>query len=139
MESLFAKPGVFLAYQAQAPFASGIAIKKTGSAENLPKPGPPQKVTEHNKHVFIRAAVKNWRKPLTELAQEITPNISVSTFRRVLATEGYHRCVARKVPYLTKQQKANCLHWACLYKGFKHSNWKKVIWSDESYIHLDNK
>lgn len=54
----------------------------------------------------------------------------------MLAEEGYHRRVARKVPYLTKAHKKNRMQWACQYKTFTDKDWAKVIWSDKCYIYL---
>lgn len=62
--------------------------------------------------------------------------ISDATVRNVLKAKGYHRRVARKVPYLTKKHKQARMSWAHMYGGFTRRNWDRVIWSDECYIYL---
>ncbi|KAF4620782.1 hypothetical protein D9613_000081 [Agrocybe pediades] len=107
-----------------------------GNTENLPRSGRPSKVNDRMRRCIVQTARKNRRMPLTEVAKNIPANISISTIRRVLAKEGYHRRCARKVPYLTNRHKSERLSWAKLYKGFTRENWKSVIWSDECYIYL---
>ena len=50
-----------------------------------------------------------------------------------MAAEGYHRRVARKVPFLTAVQKQTRKAWA---EGHREQDWTRVIWSDECYVHL---
>ncbi|KAJ3523873.1 hypothetical protein NMY22_g11245 [Coprinellus aureogranulatus] len=76
------------------------------------------------------------RKPFTEIANELPEDISTSTVRNLLAEEGYHRCVARKVPFLKRYHKLQRLRWARKYKKFTRRDWRKPIWSDECYIYL---
>jgi hypothetical protein len=45
---------------------------------------------------------------------------------------------ACKVPYLTKQAKVKRLRWARKYSNYGVEDWRRVIWSDECYIHLSD-
>lgn len=110
--------------------------KMNGNTENLPRSGRPEKFSLRTKRLVTRIAVNHRRKPFHEIANEIAPKISESTIRNILAAKGYHRRVARKVPYLTKTHKMNRMRWARLYKSFTMLHWKNVIWSDECYIYL---
>jgi len=112
--------------------------KITGSAENRPCSGHPPKLTPANKRHLIRTARKQCRTPLGEIGNQLGLNVSETTIRAALKHEGYHHCVARKVPYLRKHHRLGRMSWAQLYKHLTRAQWRKVIWSDECYIWLDD-
>lgn len=105
----------------------------TGSTKNQPRSGRPPKVTERLGRKIVREARKNRRMPFKEIGNHVKPALSETTVRDYLARAGYHRRVARKVPYLSKVQKKNRLKWGHNARG---TDWSKVIWSDESYVYL---
>lgn len=107
-----------------------------GSASQQPRSGRPSKLTDRAKRLLVRSARKSRRAPFRELVNTLQLNISVSTARNVLAEHGYHRRVAKKVPYLSKDQKKKRVYWARLYRLWKEQEWGQVIFSDESYIYL---
>lgn len=112
----------------------------TGSTTNLPRSGRPSKLTDQTRRRIVRTAVKDRRMPFQEIANSLDPPVSDATIRNVLADEGYHRRVARKVPYLRASHKCDRMRWARKYKPFDDDDWGKVIWSDECYIYLgDNR
>jgi transposase len=113
--------------------------KDTGSAARKKGSGPPTKLTDHDRREIIRTARKNRRMALGQVRNQVTADISTSTIRRVLADDGYHRRVARKVPYLTKNHKQARLAWARRNKAMNHEDWGRVIFSDECYIYLGDK
>ena len=45
-------------------------------------------------------ALKKRHQPFCKIANAVTADVSTSTVRNILAHEGYHRRVAKKVPYL---------------------------------------
>jgi hypothetical protein len=69
------------------------------------------------------------------IGNELQPKLSATTVREHLAGKGYHRRVARKVPFLKKDQKLKREAWAKFVKGI---DWSKVIWSDECYVYIGN-
>jgi hypothetical protein len=81
------------------------------------------------------------RKPFSEIANQTKPKISKGTIRNILAQRGYHRHVAKKVPYLTRAHRRERLAWAQVCKAHAVLGiWQKKIWSDECYIYLgDNR
>ena len=114
--------------------------KKKGSTENLPRTGRPKKTTECMERSIIRESLANRQKPFCEIANAASPRISTSTIRNVLRQKGYHRHVAKKLPYLTQAHKRARLAWAQICKAFTVRNWQKKIWSDECYVYLgDNR
>ena len=76
---------------------------------------------------------------LGQLQNQVTADISTSTVRRILDGEGYHRWVARRVPYLTKKHKQARLAWAKKNKGMSREDWGQIIFSDECYVYLGDK
>ena len=66
-------------------------------------------------------------------------NISEHTVCDVAADSGYHRQVVRKVPFLSTLQKRKRIAWANEFRDFGAQEWRNLIWSDECYIHLDDK
>lgn len=122
--------------------ASAIVKKfqQTGSTHRRPGSGRPKRVTERLERALIRRAVQERRKPLRDLANDVPEKLSESTICNVLADNGYHRRVARKVPFLTDDHRHQRRHWAELYRRFRKRDWRKPIWSDECYIYLgDNR
>ncbi len=118
--------------------AQGIytKFKKTGSAENLPRSGRPKKTTDREERLIVRNALADRCQPFSELAKLTVANISTSTVRTILVDKGYHRRVAKKVPYLTKAHKKARMAWARYCKGYRAQDWRKKIWSDECYVYL---
>ncbi|KAF5312429.1 hypothetical protein D9619_003837 [Psilocybe cf. subviscida] len=110
--------------------------RKTGSVENLPRSGRPTALTDADKRQFVRAAQSHRRKALTELGNELGLDVDEKTLRNALKERNYHRRVARKVPYLTKNHLQLRMSWARLYRSFTRQKWRKVIWSDECYVQL---
>jgi hypothetical protein len=102
--------------------------------------GCPKKVNDHMKRRIIREATKAHCTPFSEIGNQMVPKMRKGMVRNVLAEAGYHRQVAKKVPYLMKCHKAAQRYWVKLYRWYDNDQWGKVIWSDECYIHLaDNR
>lgn len=58
-------------------------------------------------------------------------NVSISTFSRILAADGIHRCKPMKKPFFTLIQKQNRFIFAQAYIGF---DFTKVLFTDEVYF-----
>jgi hypothetical protein len=58
------------------------------------------------------------RKPLSDIDQEISIQVSVKTLREAFTKEGYHRRVARKKPFLNETQRNIRFRFA-----LEHRNW----------------
>lgn len=108
----------------------------TGTTENQPRSGRPTKLTDVDKRHIIREARKNRRAPFSEIGNQLGLKVNEITIRRVLHHAGYHRRVARKVPFLTKRHRQARMGWARLYRRYTQQQWSKIIWSDEAYIYL---
>ncbi|KIJ91109.1 hypothetical protein K443DRAFT_14676 [Laccaria amethystina LaAM-08-1] len=100
--------------------ASGIwtKYKDTGTTKNRPCSGHPPKLTDCTQRLVVRNCVKDRRKPFQQIAQDTNLNISERIIRNAAADAGYHRRVARKVPFLTALQKRKRVVWAKEFKSF---------------------
>jgi transposase len=119
-------------------------FRETGSTANRPQSGRPPIFSKPEKAIIVQIAKDNRQKPFHEIGNEIVndsiPRISEGTIRNTLAEEGYHRRVARKVPYLMPATKQKHLHWAKeRAKTMATQDWHDITWSDEAYVCLDNK
>jgi hypothetical protein len=110
--------------------------QKTGSMHCRHRCGQPRKITPRIRRAVVREAKRNRRLPLFEIGKRVTPNISTTSVRNILANEGLHRRKARKVVFLTKSQKQKRKAWAIRYRKWKDEDWERVIWSDECYVYI---
>ncbi|PPR07123.1 hypothetical protein CVT26_012771 [Gymnopilus dilepis] len=113
--------------------------KERGTTANKPRTGRPSKLTEYDKREIVRVARKNRRMPLAEITNNIATKVSVATVRRVLAARGYHRRVAKRVPFINHKHKQLRYAWGRMYRKWKRRRWRHVIFSDECYICLGDK
>ena len=120
--------------------ASGIwtKYKNTGTTKNHPCSGCPLKLTDPAQRLVVWNCVKDRRKPFQQVVQDTNMDISECIIHNAAADAGYHRCVARKVPFLTALQKRKRVVWAKEFKSFGARQWGNVIWSDECYVDLDD-
>lgn len=109
---------------------------KMGSTDNIPRRGRPPKLSKRTTRILVQEARKHRRKPLGDLGKSITPVVSEATVRRALDREGYHRRVARKVPYLRPQHRKARVAWARKNQGMTAEDWARIIWSDECYVYM---
>jgi hypothetical protein len=115
-------------------------FQDTGSTANCPCSGCPATFSTPEKSIIVNYATENRRKPFRDIGNETTPHVSDSTIQRVLADEGYHRHIARKVPYRSAAVKQKRLAWALEQSKMRSAkSWRNIAWSDEAYVCLDNK
>lgn len=112
--------------------------QETGTTQNHYHSGRLKKVDIHTEQLMLRKSLRQHRKPFADIGDEQEPKLSESTVQKVLAQHNYYHCVAWRVPFLTRLQKKQQLHWANTYKTFTEKDWSRVIWSDECYIELDD-
>ena len=113
--------------------------KETGSVSRKPRPGRPKKLTPYDERHIVRLARQNRRMPFREITNILPTRISESTVRRVLAARGYHRRVARRVPFINRRQRWLRKYWGQLNKKRTKRYWQRVIYSDECYVCLGEK
>ena len=113
--------------------------KETGSASRAPRSGRPKLLSKREERSVVRTARNNRRAPLQLLANKTPSQPSAKTIKRTLERYGYHRRVALRRPYLRRDQKRARLQWARRYRRWTRRMWRRVIWSDECYIYMDDR
>lgn len=111
-------------------------FQQTGSTHNRPRSGRPAKITSRTTHAVIREAKKHRHENLSAIGKMVTPSISASAVRKILANEGLHRRKARKVVFLAKIHKQKRKAWAVKLKNWGDKEWNCIIWSDKSYVYI---
>lgn len=111
-------------------------FQQTGTTHTRPRSGRPSKITNRARRSVIREARANRQKPLDEIGRLVSPVLSATSVRQILASVGLHRRKARKVVYLTKEHKKRRKAWAKEFKDWDDEDWERVIWSDESYVYI---
>ncbi|CAA7271760.1 unnamed protein product [Cyclocybe aegerita] len=109
---------------------------ETGETSNKPRLGPSEKLSDYGRRQVIRKVIKHRRMPLTEITNQLATRVSPSTIRHVIAAQGFHQRVARKVPYLSPAHKRKRLNWARIHQSFRPSDWRCTMFSDECYVYL---
>lgn len=108
----------------------------TGSHRNRPRTGRKRITTGRQDRQLMRESLKNRKKTSSELAAElsveITKSISARTIRRRLQEAGLRGCKARKKPWLSDDNKKARYEWALKHRSFTAEDWSNVVWSDES-------
>ncbi|GBO31619.1 hypothetical protein AVEN_5607-1 [Araneus ventricosus] len=62
--------------------------------------------------------------------------ISEASTRRYIKRCGYAFYKARRKPFLTSSNKRRCVAWAKSHLSWAPSQWKKVLWTDESIFEV---
>lgn len=107
--------------------------KATGSTHRRPGSGRPPKLGPAAKRLVVREARKKRRAPLADIGNIV--GASASVVRRELKAQGYRRCKAARVVFLTALQKQKRLSWARVQA--ERDRWDDIIWSDECYVIVD--
>ncbi|KAF5347778.1 hypothetical protein D9756_010318 [Leucocoprinus leucothites] len=114
-------------------------FEDTGSTDNCSRSGRPRALTDRMERRVIRESLKNRRKPFADIANDLSLEGGGQSVCRALARAGYHRRVARRVPFLTKRHRRQRLAWARQFRRWKKKQFSQIIFSDECYIYLGDK
>ena len=115
-------------------------FKKGIPVEEIKDSHRPRKLEPHL-HSFIGQTVSKICLPTSKnikKAIKISKKVDVTprTVRRHLNEMGYKNTIPKKIPSLTKVHKDKRIQWC---KKHLKYNWKKVIFSDETYFELGSK
>jgi len=108
----------------------------TGSIKNLNRSGRPLKTTEKERRLIGRISKKSPFLTARQIGNElgIYSKVSIYTVRRVLRNCGLFGRIAARKPLLNKNQILKRQQWCKAYSVFSVTDWKNVIFSDESRI-----
>lgn len=106
---------------------------QNGLTKNKSRSGQPSEVNDWIHQALVWTARKNRRVSFWKIENMVKSHLSATTVRTHFAEEGYHCQVGRKIPFFKSNQKRKRLAWT---KQYCNQNWKKVIWSDKSYMYI---
>jgi hypothetical protein len=129
-----------IANQFEMPLPSVSSILRRycqrGTTHNAPRSGRPPKLTPRTQRLIIRIMKKNRYLPYRELRKQIHPKLHPDTISRCLWRHNFHRRRARIVPILTHHHRKLRMAWAQHVKKWQIFQWRRIIWTDECYVHL---
>ena len=115
-------------------------FKTTGQLSEEKRPGRPLKLTRKQRLRVVLSAKRNAKisppKIATELANTNT-FVTAQTIRNILHAYGIKARRPAVKPYLPKIQIQSRLQWAKTHKDWTTTEWKQVLFSDESKFNLD--
>lgn len=103
------------------------------------KKGRPLKITTPIRRQLVATATldaEHRRKPYSEIAEICGISAGEKSLRRAFEREGYHRRIARKKVFLKAVHKERRLAFAEAHRHWTVDDWRRVVWTDESYIWL---
>ena len=109
-------------------------VNSTTRPGGSPQRGRPPTITPETQHQLIELATSDAhhrRLPLTQIADLAGIRIGPRAVRRIFASHGYHRRIARVKPFLSPPAKVKRKDWAERYRDWTSEDWQDVIWSDE--------
>jgi transposase len=118
-------------------------IKKYQNSEFLERKqgsGPKRKTTSAEDRLLKRICLQNRFKSAVDVRTEYIAGggteISVETVRRRLRECGLFARIPAKKPLLTKKMRKQRLIWAKKFKNWSETDWRRVMFSDESKFNL---
>jgi hypothetical protein len=111
--------------------------KITGTTEDRPRSGRPKKTSPREDRTIKFSSLRNRKLTGKAIALKLAPNftknrVSIRTIRSRLSESGLNGRVARKKPLLKADHIKKRYQWSKDHLDWKVSDWKKVIFSDES-------
>src|SRR5215470_4017470 len=115
-------------------------IKNTDDVIPPQRPGRPRQVSVRDGRRILRSITSGVTPTVTQAVQhfksEGSYQLSVSSIKRILRRNGLHRRVRRKKPLLKRKHRQRRYAFAIRYRKWKITQWKSVIWSDESIFNV---
>ena len=115
---------------------------ETGDSRCQPRSGRKRKLVTRSDETLIRISLRNRKLTSKELSRKLKESseveLSAPTVRRRLLENGLRGCKARKKPLLIGKQRKHRSEWARSHVKWPVENWRKVLFSDESTLTLNN-
>lgn len=115
-------------------------FKETGSHNTRKRTGQPRKTTNREDRKIICISLANRRLHAAQIRSIYNENaktsVSTALIKKKLNKNGLVGRVAARKPLLRQQNVAKRLAWAKYHKDWTITQWKKVLWSDESKFEI---
>ncbi|GBL81230.1 hypothetical protein AVEN_143561-1 [Araneus ventricosus] len=119
-----------------------IMKRLTTTGNRCPGKAPGRKLTltDREERLFRRHIRKNRHMAVAALVtgarQSFGKAISEASLRRYIERCGYAFYKAKRKPFLTSSNKRRRVAWAKYHLSWAPSQWKKVLWADESIFEV---
>jgi transposase len=110
--------------------------KETGATENLLRSGRPPALNNNEKDALTYEVTQNRRASIHEAINTLGLNCSQTTALKTLHEAGITSHVAAKKPFISEKHAAARVSWCEKHKKKTVSDWKQVIFSDESSVEI---
>ena len=111
-------------------------FKEEKNTDVKPRSGRPKVFTKHDERQIIQQVKRDRQITIGEIRTALDLKASDATIRRVLYSDGFHGRVAAKKPYISPDHAMKRLDWCRAHASLTASDWRKVIWSDESTVEI---
>lgn len=110
--------------------------KNCDSVKSAPRSGRPKTLNEDDQKTLEEIVNQNNRNSSDQIREKFSvatdKEVSTRTIRRSLHELGIHSRIAAVKPLLSQKQRIDRLRWCKRKRNWSVSDWKTVIWSDES-------
>ena len=100
--------------------------------------GRPRKLNLTTVRYIHMTALRNRRQTATSITNHLIYRVSRRTVARRLAEAGLNGRVAAKKPLLTQKHRKMRLAWARAHKHWTPAQWRRVIWTDETTVRIND-
>lgn len=112
----------------------------SGRIKDFPKTGRPKKLSNRQVKLICREVKNKPSSSAVKIAEQISNesgnNVSASTVRRTLNSNGLHGRVPRKKPFISAVNKKKRLEFAKNLVGSSQNFWNRTIFTDESKFEI---
>lgn len=113
----------------------------TGSMQRKKGSGRPQKLTDREQRNICTQSRRDNFTTAVQIHRSLMgldgkARCSVRTVRNVLIKNNLNGRVAAQKPYLSQAHKQRRLEWAKAHKHWTNEQWRRVVFSDETSVHL---
>ena len=102
-----------------------------GEVKIAKKSKRPKKLNKCSRRVLVHEMKRNYRGPLSTLAENLPIPVSIRTLCKELHNLGMNNCIAVKKPFLSPKYKENRLAFAKRHLHWTFHNESQVMWTNE--------
>ena len=113
-----------------------ILFQRHETINSMKRSGKPHKLRMQHIRKLSRLLTSNRRIPLAKLVEQMSVRVHANTLRKVIMSLGFHNRVVAKKLYLSLKHKANRLAFAKAHQNWTESDWRNIMWTDESSFEI---
>lgn len=110
--------------------------RRTKKITNLRRSGRPRALDKQKKKALLKAAMRERRKPLRALVNDLELGCSLRTATRALQSFGVRSRIAAVKPFLEERHIKERFEWCQKMRSMSAYDWWHVIFSDETSVEI---